>query len=319
MIYKRVDKNIYLTFRYRCVIFIISTLYAYIFSNLISFDSSLAANRNNYIAYVTNSSFIFNDFNSAKQLFFNEPLFLIFNIFLAKFFDPITVVKIIIFFSSFITSYLVLKNYPQYIFILLFFLFFPPLFIKFSSQLRNGFGFVFFLLGWFSILKFWKYFFFILSALIHSSFFFVLIIFFCPKFFNILRLSIGLQIIFTFIIALVINFILPMVINLLEIRQDYYIYKAPSVSGFGFLFWILIFILFVSENSSFIKKYSFEIMTIVFHLSTYFFLPVSGRIFESSVLLVLLAGLNLTLYKKYFFYFSLTCYFLLYFIKEISF
>jgi hypothetical protein len=306
-----------LTFRRTFIILLIASLYAYAFAYLIPFDHSLAANRNNYINYTLNSINIFDDIKNYLQFFSNEPLFLIINIFLIKFFESKTVVSSIIFFSSFITSFLVLKYNQRHFLILLVILFFPPVFIKFTAHLRQGLAISFFLLGWFSKSKYWQWFFFIVAPLVHSSFFFVLTIYILAQFLYKLKFSISIKIIFTVIIALAIIKSLPFIVEYSYARQIFYQFKATTVSGIGFLIWLFFLLLYIVEGRHFVRKHSFEIMTIVFYLTTYFFIEVSARIFESTILIVLLAGLNLTSWRRYIFYFSFINFFLLYLIKDI--
>jgi len=67
-----------------------------------------------------------------------------------------------------------------------------------------------------------------------------------------------------------------------------------DVSGLGFVLWLGVFILFRMEGRQFLRIHAFETGMIVFYLGTYWLIEVTARIFESSVLLVLIAGLSLT-------------------------
>lgn len=297
-------------FIYKNFIFILAFLYAIFLSNY-SFDHSISQDRDAYINYVLNSKNIFISYyheGGLKKLLSNEFLFLTLNIFLNLFYQPETVVKIIIFFSAFITSLLILRDNSKNLILLLLFLIFPAVLFKFIVHLRQGFAISIFLLGWFSLSKNWRWFFFILTPFLHSSFIFVLIVYIANQFFKKLNFHIDLKIIGITIIAIIISLTLEYMIFATGARQSQYGFPMVNVSGLGFLVWISFFTLYLLEGKHFIKKYSFEISIIVFYLTTYFLIGVSARVFESAVLVVLIAGLSLTAWRKQIFTIAFTLY-----------
>lgn len=91
-----------------------------------------------------------------------------------------------------------------------------------------------------------------------------------------------------------------------------------GVSGVGFVMWALIALLLVLQGRSFLDKNTFAIGALLFYLATYFLTPIAGRLFESAVLFVLLAGLTLTSYRKYGFMLIILAFTLVYFIMKLG-
>ena len=71
-----------------------------------------------------------------------------------------------------------------------------------------------------------------------------------------------------------------------------------ATSGVGFLFWGAMLIILLLQGRQFIHKYSVAIGILIFYLASYFFTPIAGRVFESGVLLVLLAVLATTGWRR---------------------
>jgi hypothetical protein len=100
------------------------------------------------------------------------------------------------------------------------------------------------------------------------------------------------------ILGLFISFVTPYVALSLGARQSAdYDFVAPAVSGLGFIFWMTIFILLLTQWKIIFRKHAFAISCLAFYLTTYFSLEVTARIFENSMLLVLLSGLSMIGYK----------------------
>lgn len=107
--------------------------------------------------------------------------------------------------------------------------------------------------------------------------------------------------------------------SLLGARQaDTTALMDSGVSGVGFVMWALIALLLVLQGRSFLDKNTFAIGALLFYLATYFLTPIAGRLFESAVLFVLLAGLTLTSYRKYGFMLIILAFTLVYFIMKLG-
>ena len=257
--------------------------------------------RANYIIYANSSDLIILKYfySGILAFFFNEPLWLSFNIFLRSFLEPEQVVSTIIFFSASLSSYLILKINPKYFLFLLFLLFLPQVTVKYVVHLRQGLAISFFLLGWFSASKKWRWSFFIIASLIHASFFFVTLLYFLSIAMQRFKLAADLRTILTVIFGLIVSFGLGVAASFLGARQsEQYDFSAAETSGLGFLFWLGVSILYFLQGREFTRSHIFTMTTITFYLTTYFFIEVTGRIFESAILIVMLSSLELTSWRK---------------------
>lgn len=132
------------------------------------------------------------------------------------------------------------------------------------------------------------------AAFIHSSFFFVLIILVFANVSERFRISLEMRVAVSFLLFTAISFALGTISAALGARQALvYTGDDLDVSGFSFVLWFLVLILFLYSGKGFVKRNLFSVLIIIFYLSAYFLIEVSGRIFESSVLIVLVSGLNL--------------------------
>ena len=282
-------------------IFMISMLYALFLTFYFPIDSSII-DRSNYLIYAENSLIIVGRYldESILTLFFNEPIWLLINIVLSSFLEPQNTLRTIIFVSSFTVSFLLLRNNLRYFWILLIILVFPSVIKNFIIHIRQGLAIAFFLIGWFSLSKSKKYFFFILSPFVHASFFIVIVIYFISSILQKMKFTFDVRLFIYLIIGLFVSLGLGFISSLLGMRQaNEYEFTAPSSSGLGFLFWLGILIIYISNGKDFLRKNSFILGMIVFYLTTYFFVEVTARIFESVIIIVLLASLELKLKQKY--------------------
>jgi hypothetical protein len=72
-----------------------------------------------------------------------------------------------------------------------------------------------------------------------------------------------------------------------------------DVSGLGFLFWLVVAVLFVLQGKIHLEKHQAAAGVLLLYLLSYFFVEVTGRIFESGLPLVLLAALGLTFWRRW--------------------
>ncbi|WP_272694362.1 EpsG family protein [Providencia sp. PROV036] len=284
---------------YTLIILTISFLYA--FSLVYFFPMESITDRENYLVYASNSDLIQNRYLSRGILSFftNEPLWLTINTFLSYFFSPTYVVSLIIFLSAFISAYLILQYKPKFIVFLFIILFFPPVIGKYIAHLRQGLAISIFLIGWFSASKNWRLFFFVLTPFIHASFFFVLLLLIISHFLNRIKFAIDLKIVAIIIFGLALGLGLGYITTIIGARQaEEYKFSAENISGLGFVFWLSILLLYLNQGRFFSSKNTFAIVTIVFYLSTYFLIEVTARIFESTMIIVLLSSLDLTSWRR---------------------
>jgi len=269
--------------------------------------------RENYLGYAEYSLDIF-QFNIDQGVGYalaNEPLWLLINILLSFFLNPEDCVRVIVFFSSFVVSFLILRADRKYFFLLFLFLLLPQVLKNHIIHLRQGLAIAVFLLGWFSQNKSLRWLFIILSAFIHSSFFFVVLLLFLNNVFLMLSFSSGWLILLYLLVGLFLDFSGVKFAAQLGARQvAEYQSVETGASGLGFILWLFFSGILILEGKNFMRRHSFSLCVLMVYLSTYFSLSFTARIFESTLLLVLLSGLHLTSYRKLAFYGLFTVYFL---------
>ena len=301
-------------------IFTISMIYALFLTLYFPIDDSII-DRGNYLIYAENSLIIVGRYldESIFALFFNEPVWLMINIVLSSFLEPQNTLRTIIFVSSFTVSFLLLRNNLRYFWILLIILAFPNVIKNFIIHIRQGLAIAFFLIGWFSSSKSTKYFFFILSPFVHASFFLVIALYFLTSMLQKMKFAFDLRLIIYLIIGVVISFGLGFIASLLGMRQaNEYEFTAASSSGLGFLFWLAILLTYMSNGKEYLRKNSFIFGMIIFYLATYFFVEVTARIFESVIVIVLLASLELKLKQKYIVFCIIVCFTILSYVLRLD-
>lgn len=277
-------------------------LYAYLLITLIPIDA--VKDRGNYLNYAAwpESILLQRLDDGLLGVLFNEPIFLLINLGLSSFLSDENVVKTIIFFGSFTTSYVVLKYNYRYFVLLLFFLLIPQVLKNYVIHLRQGLAMSFFLIGYLSTGKntFKRTIFILLSPFIHSSFFVIVFLIYVNKFLDRWKFDVYLKIIAIATIGIISAFAMETVGKLSGARQaSRYEFTSADISGIAFLFWMLIFLIYTFQGKQFLKLNMLSIAILIFYLATYFFIPVTARIFESGIVVVLLSSLSLTEWRKY--------------------
>lgn len=255
----------------------------------------------NYLAYAENSIFLLaqNLQQGIGPTLANEPVWLLINSVLGLFLDPDTAVRSIIFVSALLTAWLVLIKNSKHLFLLLFFLLLPIVIKNNLIHLRQGLAIAVFLLGWYSVGYYKKWFLLILAPFIHSSFLFILFLFIANKLMQNLRFSFDIRLLAFLILGVVMGLGLEWLASALGARQaDEYSFTPSEISGFGFALWGGVALVWISEGRLFLRRFSFETGIILIYLGTYWFIEVAGRIFESGLIFVLIAGLALTQWRR---------------------
>lgn len=276
-----------------------SILYAYILANLPidKFDD-----RGNYLNYLASAAELMQTYSEKGILgvLANEPLWLILNIILGTFFEPENALQVLIFISSFIFSAAILfsgkKNY-SFLFFAIFICLTPQIVKNFILHLRQGVGISIAMLIYVGLSSSKHVLTLLVTPFIHSSFFFVghnfLIEWWAKK-------SKKGNENTTFVIALLISCItITLFLFLLsgvDARQvnQYDGTNSEPRSGIGFVVWLIIFIIFISDTSQSRLINIFAVSSIANYLILYFVFDPVARIFESTLPFVFLAGFNLT-------------------------
>lgn len=297
----------------------LAIIYSYLLVILIPVDAVM--DRSNYLEMATSANAYLSDNFLIGGLYFfsNEPVWIVINVFLSTYFTPDAVISVIIFFSSFIASYLLIKKSDVNIFLILLILLAPQVMKNYVIHLRQGLAVSFFLIGYFSSNKLIKSLFWLLSPLVHSSFSFVFCIMLMSKLFKKIKVNVLLKLILLAFCFLFIASLVEPVSVLLGARQaNEYDFVGADSSGLAFLFWCFILFLYISEGQEFISKNIFCICIMLFYLTTYFLLPISARIFESAIIVVLISGTRLTKVRKHLYIFLVIFYVSLSYLMSIS-
>jgi hypothetical protein len=247
--------------------------------------------------------------NGYFALFFNEPLWLLLNMVLSKFLEPELIISIIIFLSSFFTfRFLLKKNTNEFHFILLFFLF-PQIMKNYVIHLRQGFGLLFYITAYYSISSYYKRLGRALAMFIHSSFIILILIELLNRIIERFTINTSIRIIIYFFIGLISGLSILFFAQLSGARQgEQYTEFQNNSSGLAFIFWFIILLIIVLQGKKYIEENGIVVFFIIFYLMTYFTTPLSGRIFESAMLIVLIACLRLTNWRLFLYKNLILCY-----------
>lgn len=229
----------------------------------------------------------------------NEPVWLLINAALGAFLQPEVVVRTIVFTSGALVAWVFLRSRPQDFVWLLLFLVFPVVLKNHFVHLRQGAAIALFLVGWFSPNRFARWLLMGLSPFVHASFFFVLLVLSVARSALRIRLGPDLRTLIFVVMGVSVGVGLGWLAAAVGARQaQEYDFTMTDVSGLGFVFWLGVLVLMAMEGRIFLRNYVFETGMIAFYLATYWLVEVTARIFESGLLLVLLAGLALTGWRR---------------------
>ena len=294
--------------RYKFYCLMLAFLYAGI---LASFPVDIFLDRDNYLTFAEFSIVVAARHAASGLLtaLMNEPVWLGLNILLSSVFSPETTVRILVGLPAFTVAYLVLRFNKKYFFFLILVLLMPQVIKNHIIHLRQGVAISIFLYAWFCQRPLLKIFLYAIAPFVHSSFLFVLMILIVSNILANFRFAADLKMVTFSLLGVVLGgatFTLAAIFGARQAESESYI--NYEVSGLGFIFWLFVLLVFVTQGKSFLQKNSFVVGTLIFYVSWYFLLPVSGRIFESTIVLLFLASLSLTRWRKIAFYMSLMFY-----------
>jgi len=125
-----------------------------------------------------------------------------------------------------------------------------------------------------------------LLPFIHSSFFVIMLVIILNKVFKMLSMESYLIIFFVF--STIVSLIFLDIAGLFGARQVNGIAGSSSApSGLNFIFWFTVFLLIIAQGRSYFHKYKFEISLIILYLVGYYINPYAGRIFESTLVIII--------------------------------
>ena len=284
----------------RLAIFLLATAYALVLVNLPLFEFR---DRTFYLEYYAPYSDQILQ-RQAEQgllpLLANEPVWLLLNITLASVLQPEDVVRVFIFLPAFVVAWALLRSKPQHIFWLVLILLYPGVIKNHVIHLRQGVAIAVFLFGvlatrqrglrWILIG---------VAPFIHSSFFFVIVIMLLAHLSRRLRFAPDLSILVFALATAAVLLSLEWVALALGARQatEYQLLGGSEVSGINFIFWGLMLGIMTMEGKDYLRRHRFEVAAVILYLGTYFFTPITARVFESVLPLVLIAGAELTQWR----------------------
>ncbi|MGN6690699.1 MAG: hypothetical protein ACTHJU_07140, partial [Sphingopyxis sp.] len=138
-----------------------------------------------------------------------------------------------------------------------------------------------------------------LSPFIHSSFFFIYVMMYFNNFISILKINIYIRILIFLAFYTALIYSIQFAAAQVGARQAGDLENdIANASGLAFLFWIGILVVFILDGPKFLKDNIFQTSIIVFYLIAYIFTSYAGRIFESALVLVMIAMIELKGWRK---------------------
>lgn len=253
--------------------------------------------RENYLAYLENAPIFMLGWldGNLLQMLANEPLWILANAGLGLVWPHEQALQVLIFVPAAIVAHRVLGVDPRQPLLLLAFLLLPQVLKNHVVHLRQGLGLAIFLLGWFAASPRWRWSLWLLTPLVHSSFFFVLLLLGMARLMYHWRVPLPLAWATFVLTGVGIGLTLGALVQATGARQaeEVEFAAAQGISGLGFLFWLIALALLLLQARAFLREHLLEIGAVLFYLATYFLSPFTARVFESTLPLVLLAGLRM--------------------------
>jgi len=278
----------------RCTPVVLAFLYAYALAFILPLD--VFKDRIHYLDYAARPSEAVTEYlgQGIGHFLFNEPLFLVLNYLLSVFLLPGQVLQVLIFSFSFLFAFCVLQYDKRLLFWLLLVLLLPQVLKNYVMQLRQGYAVSIFMCGWLLFEGRRRWMVLALAPLMHASFFIVFAFLAVYRVLLLLGVRHWLVLLLMGLAAFFSTFLIVEVASLLGARQgERYAGAAISVSGSAFLFWSLVLVLFLCRGRLRQEQFGVPAMFVAVYLGLYFTSPLAGRIFESVLPLVLLAGFSL--------------------------
>lgn len=284
--------------KYRLMTFIVAIAYAGVLASL---PLESFKDRGSYLDYAANSWSLLNHYWCQNPLvaLSNEPIWLLINSFLAILLPAETTLRVLIFIPAFVVAWIVLQQNPRQFVWLLLILFYPAVIKNHIIHLRQGVAIAVFLMGWITEGKPLRWMLIGITPFIHASFFFVLGLLGLSRLVLKMRLGPDVRMLLFAASAIIISLVIKWLSALVGARQSQsYQFTMGDVSGLGFILWASVLIVLCMQGRTYMRSHTLEIGAIIFYLTTYFFIEISARIFESVLILVLLAGLQLTGWRR---------------------
>jgi len=276
-----------------------ATIYA---AYLASLPIDAFIDRVNYVIYAR-SSYLIQEFYLGSYVSYlaNEPLWLTMNIHLYQFFDVDTIIRTFIFIPAFITTYVVMRN-SSFGFALAFaIMLIPGVAQNYIVHIRQGVAISIFASGYFSRDRRVAYFLIAIAPFVHSAFFVISGLYFACELLNRFKFIRPHFRIFFMVVAIgIAAFLIETVMSSASLRQvQEYQEIETDISGLGFIVWSSLLILLCSNGIKFVEDNLFSILSLLFYLLIYFFVPFAGRVIECVIIPIFFTGMMMTGWKKW--------------------
>ncbi|WP_308916549.1 hypothetical protein [Jannaschia sp. LMIT008] len=282
------------------------TLYAVVFS--LAYASVLASlpvdafiDRENYLSYAGRSDIILERSRALGWLvmLFNEPAWLYLNILIGTYLPAEGTLRVIIFGSALALSMTTFALCRRNVIWASVFLLVPMVLKNNVIHLRQGVGIAVFITGYHLRHRAVGKGLMAVSGFVHASFFiigFIGTVIWCM---DIARLSARGKVVIATLSFVALGTVVIVIAGFLGARQaEVYEDFDLSGSGFGFVFWLLLMAVFLSSGRAFLARHTFPIAIVGFYIATYFTVPFTARVLESGMVLILVASLDLTGWRK---------------------
>lgn len=257
--------------------------------------------RGSYVDNMVRAVEIFNAFLSRGVLSaaFNEPLWWWLNQALFSLFGVDIALRVIIALPAAIVAYWMLRQNTGPLVWSIVFLLAPQILKNHVIHLRQGAAVSLFLVAWYSSIGYWRWILLALLPFIHSSFFIVGLLVVVEHFLREYRAWWGTTVLVFAGVSIAVALGLGWVASVFGARQaTEHTFVQTNATGLGFLFWLAMLAVYLLEGEAFVAPHRFAVGSITCYLCSYFLVDVGARIFESALPVVLLAGLELTAWRR---------------------
>lgn len=255
-----------------------------------------------YIFYAENSvSELLSRYESGyRYLLFNEPVWLILNILITSIFGGAhNTILFFSFFSSFTVSFYTKKfdlSGWERLFYVGILLCFPLLLSNFVTHLREGVALAFFLIGYYRGKTWLRNSLILVTPLIHIGFIIVIFGYYSSRFTAFFKVSIWLKVIFLLLLVIIFSLALyfsPYFVgdSIRQLNLD----QNTESSGYGFLYWIAIFIFYIfslnryyltQNNKNRTSLILFALYVLNFYTINYFSFYAASRVLQSGLFFI---------------------------------
>jgi hypothetical protein len=278
--------------------------------------------RENYLAYVANAPlFLLGWLDSdILTILSNEPAWLLTNAALGLWLPQEAVLQLLIFAPAFVVALLVLRTDTRQGLLLLGLLLAPQILKNHVIHLRQGAAIALFLAAYFLPASKTRMALLVVTPFVHSSYFFVLLLMAFAWLLQRSGASRTTSLLTYAMLGLFVSLVLGLVVSASGARQgnEHELVAAQGISGLGFLFWFGIAVFLLLQPKDFVISHLLAVGSIVFYLATYFSSPFAARIFESTLPLVFMTGLDSRMRSKQWFIAALFLYSLLQWLMMIA-